>query len=99
MTHKSRHKLMLGCCSNAEIVDLVVTSTEIIIEDITSFEKLVRRSVDFKFSCSFESVQKVMIIAKLDTRALATIEQMNQASTREPTQETMQKNDDAQVVA
>ncbi|KAH7068128.1 hypothetical protein BKA63DRAFT_106645 [Paraphoma chrysanthemicola] len=84
---------------NAEIVDLIVTSTEVIITDIASFETLVRRSVDVKFSCRFKDVQKLRIIAKLHTRALTTIEQRNQISTRESTRETTQKNDDAEVVA
>jgi hypothetical protein len=52
MPPKIRHKLILWCCSNAEILDLIVTSTEVITADITSLEKLVRRSVDVKFSCS-----------------------------------------------
>jgi hypothetical protein len=81
-------------CSNAEIVDLIVTSTEIIIADIASLEMLVRRSIDAKFSCNFENVQKLSIIAKLHTHALITIERMNQASTTESTQKITQKDDD-----
>jgi hypothetical protein len=102
MPPKIRHKLILLCCSNAEIVDLIVTSVEVIIADIASFEKLVRRSVDAKFSCSFKNVQKLCIIAKLHTRALTTIEHRNQTPilTRESARETTQENDDdAEVVA
>jgi hypothetical protein len=77
MPPKTRHKLMLGCCSNAEIVDTIVTSTKVIISDIASFEMLVHRSVDFKFSCSFKNVHKLRIVAKLHSRALAIIEQTN----------------------
>jgi hypothetical protein len=80
-------------------VDLIVTSTEVIIADIATFEKLVRRSVGFKFSCSFKNVQKLRIIAKLHTQALATIEQRNQTSARELTRDTTQNNDDAEAVA
>ena len=99
MPPKIRHKLILWCCSNAEIVDLIVTSTEVIIADIASFEKLVRCSADVKFSCSFENVQKLRIVAKLHTRALTAIKQRNQPSTRESMPETTQKNDNAEVVA
>jgi hypothetical protein len=90
---------MLGCCRNAEIVDLIVTSTEVIIADIVTFETLVRRSDNFKFSCSFKNVQKLRMIAKLHTRALATIEQRNQTSTMESAGEPTQNNDDAEAVA
>jgi hypothetical protein len=99
MPPKIRHKLILWCCSNAEILDLIVTSTEVITADITSLEKLVRRSVDVKFSCSIKNVQKLSIIAKLHTGALTTIEQRNQTSTRASSGETTQKNDNAEVVA
>jgi hypothetical protein len=40
-----------------------------------------------------------MIIAKLHTRALTTIEQRNQTSKKASTEEPTQKNDDAEVVA
>jgi hypothetical protein len=80
-------------------VDLIATSTEIIIADITAFEKLVRHNDNFKFSCNFKNVQNLRIMAKLRTRALAAIEQKNQTSTRDPTRETTQRNDDPEAVA
>jgi hypothetical protein len=94
-----RHNLIFWCCSNAEIVDLIVTSTEVIIADIASFGKIMRRSFDTKFSCNFQNIERLEIIAKLHTRALETIEQKNMTSTENPTQETTQNNDDADVVA
>jgi hypothetical protein len=84
-------------CSNAEIVDLIVTSTEVIVSDITSLDKLVRRNV--KFSCSLNNVQKLGIIAKLHTRALTAIEQRNQTSTSTSARELTPQNGDAEVVA
>ncbi|KAH7092073.1 hypothetical protein FB567DRAFT_516412 [Paraphoma chrysanthemicola] len=83
---------------NADIVDLIVTSAEVIIADIASFETFVRRSVDFKFSCRFEDVQKLRIVAKLHTRALETIERRNQTPTKDSTGEIAERND-PEVVA
>jgi hypothetical protein len=99
MPIRIRHRLIFWCCSNAEIVDLIVTSTEVIIADIASLENLMRRSFDTKFGCNFQDAQRLGIIAKLHTQTLKTIEQRNMTSTENLTQGTRQNNDDADVVA
>lgn len=83
--------------SNAEIIDLMASSIEVIVTQIASVEELVRRSVNFTFD--LKNVQKLMIIAKLHTKTLAAIEQQKQTETSDFTREDPQNGNEAEVVA